>query len=137
MVAASPALAQAPTVLAAAGEARTVADVDRVIDGDTLAVTAEVWPGVVVRARVRLLGVDAPELRGACPAERAAAAAARDLVAALAGARVTLTGIRRDKYAGRVDARVALADGRDLGAVLIAAGLGRPYDGGRRGGWCD
>lgn len=128
MVVAAPASAQAPA---------TPADVERVIDGDTIAVTAEVWPGVVVRARVRVIGVDTPELRGACPAERAAAAAARDTVAGLVGDRVLLTGVRPDKYAGRVDARVALADGRDLAAVLIAAGHGRPYDGGRRAGWCD
>ena len=28
-------------------------------------------------------------------------------------------------------------DGRPLAAMLIAEGLGREYDGGRREGWCD
>ena len=38
---------------------------------------------------------------------------------------------------GRVVARVALPDGEDLAAGLIAAGLGRVYDGGGRIAWCD
>ncbi len=41
-----------------------------VIDADTLAVAARIWLGQDVEVRVRLAGVDAPELRGACPHER-------------------------------------------------------------------
>ena len=29
-----------------------------------------------------------------------------------------------------------LADGVDVACVLIADGLGRPYNGGKRQGWC-
>jgi endonuclease YncB( thermonuclease family) len=32
---------------------------------------------------------------------------------------------------------VHLPDGRDLGNVVVAAGLARPYTGGPRGGWCE
>ena len=35
------------------------------IDADTLAVAARIWLGQEVEVRVRLAGVDAPELRGA------------------------------------------------------------------------
>ncbi|WP_290897841.1 thermonuclease family protein [Hoeflea sp.] len=42
---------------------------------------------------------------------------------------------RTDRY-GRTLACV-YADGRDVAKALIAAGLARPYDGGRREGWCD
>ena len=53
------------------------------------------------------------------------------------GSAVELTGIRDDKYLGRVDARVFDNMGRDIGAMLIAEDLGRPYDGGRRASWCE
>ena len=36
---------------------------------------------------------------------------------------------------GRVDATV-IADGADVGKVLIEEGLARPYSGGKRRGWC-
>ena len=41
------------------------------------------------------------------------------------------------KFAGRIIADVALADGRSLATLVIAEGLGREYDGGVRLGWCD
>ncbi len=109
-----------------------------VIDGDTILVRARIWIGQEVETRVRLVGVDAPELRGACAHERGLAVAARDfVVAALAGGPVRLSDIRHGKYGGRVLARVVTAEGDDLGALLVAAGLARAYRGGRRGGWCD
>ena len=40
------------------------------------------------------------------------------------------------RYAGRVIADVVMADGVDLGTALAAAGLVRPYRGGRRIDWC-
>jgi len=40
-----------------------------------------------------------------------------------------------DRY-GRTIALVQLPDGRDLGELLISRGLGRPYHGERRHGWC-
>ena len=39
------------------------------------------------------------------------------------------------KYGRRVIADVVL-DGKSLAAILIERGLGRPYGGGRRKGWC-
>ena len=109
-----------------------------VIDGDTIAVRARIWLGQSVETRVRIAGVDAPELRGACQRERALAAAARDLVVGtIEGAAVTLWDIRYDKFGGRVLARVVVAAGDDIAALLIAAGLGRAYDGGKRAPWCE
>ena len=40
-----------------------------------------------------------------------------------------------DKYGGRIDAEVWI-DGASLADQLIAAGLARAYDGGKRNGWC-
>ena len=125
------------------------AEVRAVIDGDTIAVRARIWIGQNVDTRVRLAGVDTPELRGACAAERDLAIAARDFVVDAigdgrvdgsanggAGGGVTLWDVRYDKFGGRVLARVETAGGADLAALLIAAGLGRAYDGGAREPWC-
>ncbi len=113
------------------------AEVIDVLDGDTIAVRAHIWLGQEVVIRVRLDGIDAPELRAACREERRLAEAARDFLRReIADARVTLRRIRRGKYAGRVLAAVATADGRDIARMLLDRGLARPYRGGRRAGWC-
>lgn len=109
-----------------------------VIDGDTLVVRARIWLGQDVETRIRLDGIDAPELKGKCESERRMAVEARDRVAQLAtGGRVILRNIQYGKYAGRVVARVETPDGRDFSEALLSAGLGRPYDGRRREPWCD
>lgn len=117
------------------------ADVLRVIDGDTIEVRAFIWPGHSVETRVRLADVDAPELRRVqCAAEREAGHAARAFVEALLApqgarpARVRIRDVRLGSFAGRVVAAMELPDGRDLGAVLLEAGLATPYS--ARGGWC-
>lgn len=116
------------------GPARVV----RVIDGDTFEAEARIWLGQVVTTSVRLGGVDAPELRGGCDAKRALAVRARDELAAMVQeAFVRLYDIEKDKYGGRVVARVETMADEDVGAWLVAAGLARPYDGGARGSWCD
>lgn len=108
-----------------------------VVDGDTIEVEAEIWPGLFQRTRVRLAGVDAPELKGRCEEERRKAREAKALIERLAGGRVTLLDVRPDKYGGRIVAKVLAADGTDLAAALIGAGLARSYAGGKREGWCE
>ena len=108
-----------------------------VIDGDTLAVRARIWLGQDIAVHVRLDGIDAPELRSRCAAERLAAQAARDALGRRTlGQPVQLTAIRWDKYGGRVVARVTDAAGEDLAAYLQSLDLVRAYDGGARAGWC-
>ncbi len=108
-----------------------------VVDGDTVIVRARIWLGQEVETRVRLRGVDAPEIKGRCEAERRLAARARDFaLAKLGDGPVVLTDVQYGKYAGRVVARIRTADGEDLAAALVTAGLGRPYAGGRRESWC-
>ena len=113
------------------------AELVRVVDGDTVLVSARIWLGQRVTVSVRLAGIDAPEIRGRCAAERARAGQARDfLVRRLATGGVALADIQYGKFAGRVVARLLDGDGADLGAALLAAGLARPYAGRRRGAWC-
>ncbi len=106
-----------------------------VYDGDTLTVDAEPWPGVTIRTSVRVNGVDTPEIRGKCQAEKDLAILARDFVRGKVGERVRIANVKHGKYAGRVVANV-LVGGEKLSDMLIAEGLGRPYEGGRREGWC-
>jgi endonuclease YncB( thermonuclease family) len=113
------------------------AAVDAVLDGDTLRVRARVWLGQEVDTLVRLFGIDAPERNGRCEEERRRAEDARAFLRRRTLDRpVTLVDVRTDKYGGRVLARVLAADGIDLGAALVAAGLAKPYRGGRRVPWC-
>jgi endonuclease YncB( thermonuclease family) len=141
-VAALLALAAMPAIASPARAAETLpgpvrARVLQVIDGDTIAVAARIWLGQDVDIHIRLAGIDAPERKGRCAAERQAADAARDLVARLAAqGEVILSDIHYDKYGGRVLARVAAPDGTDIAQALLAHGLARPYDGKRRQGWC-
>lgn len=82
-------------------------------------------------------GIDAPEIRAKCDAERYAAVAARDyLEALLRGSAVRICDPTWDKYGGRVLATVTV-DGALVAETMIAAGHARPYDGGRRQGWCE
>ena len=112
--------------------------VTEVVDGDTVKVDAKPWPGTVMQVSVRLNGIDTPQIRGRCDFEKEAAQVARRRLADLAppGTPVRLENIAHDKYAGRVDANLFLPDGVNPAVTLLNEGLGRPYDGGTRQGWC-
>ena len=98
---------------------QTPARVLSVYDGDTVKVEAAMWPGLTWTGSVRVRGVDTPELRGKCDGEKRKAVAARAFVRERVGNRVTLVNVRKGKYAGRVVARIRLADGSDLTELLI------------------
>jgi len=109
----------------------------KVLDGDTFLADAAVWPGQTVRVNIRIRGIDAPEMKARCDAERIAAVRARDKLAELlAGEPVAISNIAGAKYYGRVLADVFTSDGLEIALVLIDQHLVRPYAGGRRAGWC-
>ena len=109
-----------------------------VLDGDTFLAEAAVWPGHTVRVNVRIRGIDAPEMKARCDAERAAAEKARDALASLFGeAPVAISNISGAKYYGRVLADVTTAGGQGVASILLDEKLVRPYGGGRRGAWCE
>ena len=113
------------------------AKVVRVYDGDTFTVKAYPWPGLEAKASVRVNGVDTPEIRGKCDAEKQKAIEARDFVKGLIlGEVVFLEHVKHGKYAGRVVADVKLNNGDSLAEKIINQGLGREYHGGPREGWC-
>ena len=124
----SPPIAGAPAVIAAR--------VLKVVDGDTFDARIELKPGFRVTTRVRLRGIDAPELHAACEGERIGAEAAqRALRAILAEGGVTIHDLGDDKY-GRLLGTVATRATPSVAEALIAKGVVRRYDGGRRAGWC-
>ena len=97
------------------------------VDGDTIQCSAE---------RVRIMGLDAPEMRARCAEESRLAIAATARLRELLADGVTLQPHRRDRN-GRLLAVVLDREGNDLALILIREGLAREYHGrGPRGGWC-
>ena len=127
-----------PVARATALPGAYAADVLRVVDGDTVEMQVHVWLGQDIRTSVRLRGIDAPELHARCDAERRGAERAQErLRVLLAAGPVLVSNPSPDKYFGRVLAELRLSDGRDVGRVLLAEGLARPYQGGTRQSWCE
>lgn len=122
---------------AGAPDVRHAVDVVRTIDGDTFEARVHLAPGPDLYTRVRLRGIDAPELKASCVRElqmaQAATVALRDL---LGQGDVTIYNIGPDKYQGRVVADVATKKTDNVSAALLAAGHARAYNGGHRFGWC-
>jgi endonuclease YncB( thermonuclease family) len=113
------------------------ADVLRVLDGDTFEARVRVWPGLDITTKVRLRGIDAPELKARCGEERQKAEAARTALAdLLARGEVGVSHVSLDKYGGRVVADASARDTASIAEALFAAGHVRRYGGGRREGWC-
>lgn len=106
-------------------------------DGDTIYIRVDGLPPELAEMSVRVRGIDTPEIRGECPAEKDLAIKARDYTRSLMsnGHVVAFMNLEHDKYGGRVLADVYV-DGQALAALLIAQGLARPYDGGKRQPWC-
>ena len=118
-------------------DVRHPVDVIRAIDGDTFEARVHLASGQEVMTRVRLRGIDAPELKAACAKElrmaKAATGALRDL---LRQGEVAIYNIGPDKYRGRVVADVATKRTGNVSAALLAGGYVRSYHGGHRNGWC-
>lgn len=98
------------------------------VDGDTFDVNVDLGFCVHVRDRLRLDGIDCPEM--ATPEGKAVRAYVLMLLDQCSRQCVVDTK-KKDKY-GRYLARVTLPDGTDLAAHLIATGKGKPYAGGKR-----
>ena len=118
-------------------DVRHAVEVLRTVDGDTFDARVALWPGLDLNTRVRLRGIDAPELHAACDSEfQKADAATRALRVLLAEGGVAIFNIGPDKYSGRVVADVATRRTPNVSAALVASGHARVYLGGRRQGWC-
>ena len=114
------------------------AEVLRVLDGDTFEARVRLWPGLEITTKIRLRGIDAPELNARCDEERTKAVAARDaLQAILDQGDVGISAVTLDKYGGRVVADASTRATPNVSAALLGSGLARSYAGGRRESWCE
>jgi endonuclease YncB( thermonuclease family) len=135
----SQAARDAETVWRRAGgsDARRPVDVIRTIDGDTFEARVHLPPDLNLTTRVRLRGIDAPELKASCPQELQMAESATSALRALLGeGDVTIFNIGPDKYAGRVVADASTRRTGNVSTAMLAAGHARSYGGGHRSTWC-
>lgn len=107
-----------------------------VIDGDTFRARVKIWLGQTVTVKVRLKGIDTPEMRGKCAAEKKLAQQAKAFAEKwLKENQTQLVRVHYGTYAGRVLATVQMKDGDSLSAALLAESLAKPYRG-RKAKWC-
>lgn len=107
-----------------------------IYDGDTFKAHVRIWLGQTVSTSIRIDGIDTPERRGKCAYEKTIALEAKSALEELLKGDIELTNVRHGKWAGRVLAHVTVDD-VDIADALINKGLARPYNGGKRKGWCD
>lgn len=91
------------------------------------------WEDVKIRVR----GIDTPEIRGKCQSEKKKAIAAKQLVKELLeqAESLEMANVSKGKYF-RLVADI-IVDGESLGERLLAEGLAVPYDGGTKPNWCN
>jgi len=109
----------------------------RVRDGDSVEVHAHIWPGQRLAVSVRLRGIDAPELRARCPAEREMAQMAkRHLIDLMTGNTIYLKRIGGGKYYGRILADIWTKQGQNIAEEMLNSGLAVQYRHRKRQDWC-
>jgi len=106
--------------------------VNRVLDGDTVNGDVTLWPGLTQQVRIRVYGVDTPEIHTRDDCEKRAGYRAKAYVEDwLKDSDVSLEDVQLGKYAGRVVGRIEKGD-RDLSTDLLNGGYALPYYGGTK-----
>ena len=114
----------------------SVSRIIKVIDGDTFRVDINELPDIIGKnIRIRILGINAPEINGKCAFEKELAIKARDFVQILLdnADSVILKNLDRGNFF-RLLAEV-IVDGKNLGELLIAKDLAVRYQG-KKSSWC-
>lgn len=111
----------------------------QVYDGDTfyIKVRADRCPNLLCKkVGIRLRGIDAPELKGACEQERIRAKEARNYLAdrLKSGKTIVVKDVRKSIYSRLIG---TLYIGKtDIAKEMLAMGLVRPNQGEKRKSWC-
>lgn len=108
-------------------------------DGDTIRFDLPGYPPIAGDdIRVRVNGIDTPEINGKCEKEKYDAQQARDMVSDILkeAERINLKNMKRGKYFSI--AADVIVDGESLAEILIEAGMAIKYDGGKKiHKWCE
>ena len=108
------------------------AELERVVDGDTVDVTLDLGFDVKLhKQRVRLHGIDTPESRTRNLAEKKLGLAAKERLKELCVGRVKVKSLGKGKY-GRVLGIPYTEDGKDICQLLIDEGHAVEYYGGKK-----
>ena len=98
----------------------------KIHDGDTITTAIDLGFGLTETLPARFNGINAPEL--ATPAGTAALAYLATILHV--GDRITVVSHGWDKYRGRYDADITLADGTDLNQLMLTSGHAVPMPAG-------
>jgi micrococcal nuclease len=105
------------------------ATIRRVVDGDTVDVTLDLGFDILYNNRIRLLGIDTPEIRTRDLEEKALGLAAKDRVKELCpvGSTVILKTTKDDRGKfGRILGEI-FVEGQSLNKMLVDEGLAERY----------
>lgn len=114
----------------------TVSRLVKVYDGDTIMVDIDYWPGIVgENISVRILGIDAPEIRTKDLHEKELAIKAKEAMQLIFSnaKHIVLKNIKRDKYF-RILSDVYV-DGVNVSETMLKTKLVHAYDGKTKKGW--
>lgn len=103
------------------------AKVERIVDGDTVVATLDAGFQMSIRQTLRLLGIDAPEMRDPDGEERRLAYAATvELGRLVAGKTVFVKTHKLDSF-GRYLAQLWTQDGVDVNQAMLDGGFAVPF----------
>lgn len=113
-------------------------ELESVYDGDTIVVSIDLgFDTWLHRQRVRLSGIDAPEIRSRDKDEKERGLRSRERLVSLLALRggkplrLVVGEYNASEKFGRILGRI-FADGVDVAEVLLSESLAVPYDGGKR-----
>ena len=114
------------------------ARIEDIYDGDTVKIIV-LFGDFPVRFSLRILGIDAPEIKngeGRLPEENKAAVKVRDYMRSLFPTNIAKICIRDwDKYGGRVLGELFLETGENVAEILIHGRWARSYHGEKKKPW--
>jgi len=115
-----------------------ISKVISVYDGDTLRVNIDSFPDIIgENIRIRLKGIDAPEIKGKCQKEIDLAILAREYLrnAINQSNQIELRNIERGKYF-RIVGELNI-DGINISDSLVENGLAYPFSNRKKRNWCE
>lgn len=108
--------------------------INEVIDGDTFFVTF-IFNGSPFSIKIRLMGVDAPEISSKNPYEKKASLLIKEYLKKNIEGKYGVTIMKKwDKYGGRIVGSI-MVDNVDISMLLISNKFGKSYEGCKKEEW--